>query len=507
MLKELYFFVKASIEKNQECNRFLVGLEAFPVIQVHVKNLSKETVVCGSSLAILLGHFGRCTSKFMYMDNLIEYIRVDQFLSSVGTSLDISIEYLGKSIIINNVKEIELFLDQLEEDVVPRAQRANRTRGCVFGQAIGDAIGLHTEFMPKLQALMYKEEFVLPQKMYLDQHRFRWIPGQWTDDTDQSLLVLLGWLHEYDVVTKTSHFGPVGFAARLKIWVDQGLMAVNKLPFGLGATVGRVVSDPQFIVNPAQVAFDYWERTGRVMAPNGAVMRATMTGLFHQSLIETLKFSCSIAQTTHADPRCLYSAGIVSSLVYFFVNGFRFSEALLSHVVDFVTATISTMIDYPQNVTQNDCWLKPHEFLHCTLEELKLDEPQKIGYTYKCLGAGIWAIRQYPQKSFRQIISEITREGGDADTNCAVAGGLLGALIGYDDLPEDWKSGLRDGAWLFEKANDVCNARAYTGDRFLREKSKDTEPHAGKVVCTPVEIYERYTEIMVATQGRMGTMS
>jgi len=38
-------------------------------------------------------------------------------------------------------------------------------------------------------------------------------------------------------------------------------------------------------------------------------------------------------------------------------------------------------------------------------------------------------------KSYHEIISQITKEGGDANTNCAVVGGVLGALIGYDILP------------------------------------------------------------------------
>ena len=38
------------------------------------------------------------------------------------------------------------------------------------------------------------------------------------------------------------------------------------------------------------------------------------------------------------------------------------------------------------------------------LKELKLDESKKIGYTYKTLGAGFWALRQ---KDFRTALQEI----------------------------------------------------------------------------------------------------
>ena len=42
-----------------------------------------------------------------------------------------------------------------------------------------------------------------------------------------------------------------------------------------------------------------------------------------------------------------------------------------------------------------------------SLEKLKLDEDGKIGYTYKCMGAGFWALRQ---QDFRASLEAITFE-------------------------------------------------------------------------------------------------
>ena len=39
-------------------------------------------------------------------------------------------------------------------------------------------------------------------------------------------------------------------------------------------------------------------------------------------------------------------------------------------------------------------------------------------------------------------ILEIVLSEGDADTNAAVAGAILGAKFGIDQIPEEWKSGL-----------------------------------------------------------------
>ena len=51
-------------------------------------------------------------------------------------------------------------------------------------------------------------------------------------------------------------------------------------------------------------------------------------------------------------------------------------------------------------------------------------------------------------KDFKTSITELTLEAGDADTNGAVAGALLGCKLGYDQLPKDWLDGLLEKEWL-----------------------------------------------------------
>ena len=57
-----------------------------------------------------------------------------------------------------------------------------------------------------------------------------------------------------------------------------------------------------------------------------------------------------------------------------------------------------------------------------------------LGYTYKCIGSGFWATRY--GTNFRTSITELVLEGGDADTNGAVAGAMLGCKLGFKALPK-----------------------------------------------------------------------
>lgn len=43
----------------------------------------------------------------------------------------------------------------------------------------------------------------------------------------------------------------------------------------------------------------------------------------------------------------------------------------------------------------------------------------------------------------------------DADTNAAVAGALLGARIGYNNLPKEWVAGIKYSKFLDDKINQL----------------------------------------------------
>lgn len=91
------------------------------------------------------------------------------------------------------------------------------------------------------------------------------------------------------------------------------------------------------------------------------------------------------------------------------------------------------------------------------LSNLKLCESNTIGYTFKCVGAGFWALKQ---TDFRYALEQIVRNGGDADTNGAVAGALLGCKLGIKALPSTWLDGLVYKTWLDDKINKYLDLLA-----------------------------------------------
>ena len=66
-----------------------------------------------------------------------------------------------------------------------------RFLGTIFGQAVGFAFGLSTEFMSKQEVeRFYPNGIENYSQIVQDDHRHRWQRGDWTDDTDMMLCIL-----------------------------------------------------------------------------------------------------------------------------------------------------------------------------------------------------------------------------------------------------------------------------------------------------------------------------
>jgi ADP-ribosylglycohydrolase len=63
------------------------------------------------------------------------------------------------------------------------------------------------------------------------------------------------------------------------------------------------------------------------------------------------------------------------------------------------------------------------------------------GYVLNSLKLSIAALLD--PRSFEDVLVDVVRIGGDSDTNGAIAGGLLGARDGIENIPERWLEKLQ----------------------------------------------------------------
>jgi len=291
----------------------------------------------------------------------------------------------------------------------------DRIKGLVYGHALGDAIGLGTEFMNKRQIkIFYPNGYSSYAQTVFDKHRSRWQKGEWTDDTDQMLCIL-------ESILNTHQVDEIDVARRIHHWAYTGGR-------GLGQTVYAVITSPRFLLDPHEVAREVWVKSGKNNAANGAIMRTSILGAWDYKDQEKVKANTEkIAKITHFDPRCIGSCVVLTTAISKLLSDECSDEQLIGFAIEQSKL-------YDERISE---YLKMSRLKELSL--LQLDESQSIGYTLKAMAAGFWALQQ---DDFKRAILEIVNEGGDADTNGAVAGGLLGAKLGFSALPKDWIEGL-----------------------------------------------------------------
>jgi hypothetical protein len=126
-----------------------------------------------------------------------------------------------------------------------------------------------------------------------------------------------------------------------------------------------------------------------------------------------------------------------------------------------------------------------------SLKDLELDDSYKIGYVYKTLGAGLHLLRLTMRDTtngtlksralaFEPLITDLIMLGGDADTNACFAGALVGAYLGYANLPLNWCNGLRHGSWLMGKAEGLCQMLGVADGEYVGSADKETARDGGR---------------------------
>jgi ADP-ribosylglycohydrolase len=307
----------------------------------------------------------------------------------------------SSSLIMNDIKNLE-----------------DRFTGALFGQAVGDALGLGAEFMSKKDvAWYYPDGLTHYDQIIQDAHRKRWKQGSWTDDTDQMTMIL-------DSLLEKGEVDVADIARRFWNWV---FMARGE---GIGNTTYSVLNYKNFITDPHTASTAIWEESGRNLAANGGVMRTSVVGLWDFNDSEKIKQNAAnICKLTHADPRCTGSCVVVSLLINGLVKG-RIADN------DFFDEMIMISKDYDERI---------QPYIETALNSadvslLSLDDNDGTGYTLKCLSAGIWALSH--AATFEEGLLSVINEGGDADTNASVAGALLGARFGLSSIPKHLVEGL-----------------------------------------------------------------
>lgn len=297
-------------------------------------------------------------------------------------------------------------------------KRHDPIHGCLLGTAVGDAIGLPYEGMrpEKIAKLVGNRRL---------RHRFLFGRGMVSDDTDHSMFVAQALIQFPDDSEK--------FAKCLAGYLKRWLLC---LPAGIGlATLKSLLK--------LWLGFGI-HRSGVYSAGNGPAMRSAIIGArFSKQREKRMEFVRASTLLTHTDPKAEYGAQAVAAMAALVARNDDPMKRPSIVEVEQELRSVSDDVEWGTIVDQILIACETGRVLSA-LEDQRTAEVKGIsGYVYQTVPVAIaaWWIEY---GDFQRTVESAIRLGGDTDTVAAIAGGLAGASLGSDGIPEDWISGIKD---------------------------------------------------------------
>jgi ADP-ribosyl-[dinitrogen reductase] hydrolase len=282
----------------------------------------------------------------------------------------------------------------------------DRIVGSVLGLALGDALGAPFE------GRMLEE---VPDP--LPALELSWMglpPGSTTDDTAMARNLVRS-------LVARGELDPDDLVARHLEWFRSG-------PPEVGAFTRRVFSRVDRGEDAFEAARVVWEERGpEVSAGNGSVMYCAPLGLAYADRAEELaRVAPTLSALTHYDERCRTAVLAVTLAVAALVRGQSAEGALAAALAAVVDREGGEELEY---------------LVEMAGVGRRIDGPDQ-GFCLFTAGVGLQSL--LGTGDFETELRRVVSLGGDTDTNAAVAGALLGALVGEGGLPHAWLDRLQD---------------------------------------------------------------
>jgi ADP-ribosyl-[dinitrogen reductase] hydrolase len=282
---------------------------------------------------------------------------------------------------------------------------ADRVVGACLGLALGDALGAPFEF---LRARNVPDPIPALERAWLDQP-----PGSTTDDTAMAQNLMRS-------LAERGGFDADDLVARHLAWFRSD-------PPDVGTLTGRVLRRVAKGEDAVAVARDVWAQRGpEVSAGNGSVMYCAPLGVAYANRPDELAtLAPALSALTHYDGRCRTAVLSVALAAASLVRGGPAETAARS--------ALDAVIE-----------LEGGEELEHLVGAIGVSRPidgPDQGFCLFTTGIAFQALLR--GGTFESELRRVVSLGGDADTNAAVAGALLGARDGARALPTEWLDRLR----------------------------------------------------------------
>ncbi len=286
-----------------------------------------------------------------------------------------------------------------------------RILGGILGVAVGDALGVPVEFMPR-QELLKK-----PVKEMTGYGSHNQPPGTWSDDTSLTLCLVESLCEAgYDLADAGKRFVR---------WYREGYWTPIGEVFDIGNATRQAILRLECGIDPVLAGLADERSNG-----NGSLMRILPASLFFAGSEDRVMYDavCKISSITHSHPRSQLGCTFYSLLVQELLKGSSPGSAY------------QEMIRRAQKIREGSVLAGEltnyQRILDGSLQGLDEKEICSDGYVVSTLEAAIWCLLN--NSDFSGTVLAAVNLGADSDTTGAVAGGLAGVCYGFGSIPQKW---------------------------------------------------------------------
>ena len=304
----------------------------------------------------------------------------------------------------------------------------DKIKAVMIGHAVGDALGVPVEFCER------DELAAKPVTDMVGYGTYPYPEGCWSDDTSMSLAALdslaSGKLDFDDIMVKFGEW-----------YYDDEYTPTGEM-FDVGNTCSYAIDNYFAHHKPVEEC----GLTGERSNGNGSLMRIHPFVLYayakQMSIDEWLGVIVKASALTHAHDRSK-----IGCLIYTFV--------LMSLLKDKGKGGIEDGLKKAKRYLNACAEFTPYERIFKNdFVTLPRDEIKSSGYVVDTLEAALWCL--LTTANYHDCVLEAVNLGDDTDTVASIAGGLAGALYGYDAIPKEWLDTLKHRDYIEEMCERAC---------------------------------------------------
>lgn len=306
-----------------------------------------------------------------------------------------------------------------------------RSRGALLGLAVGDALGATLEFSEP-RAPPFPTLATGPHRDIVGGGPFRLVPGQVTDDTQMACCLAAS-------LRARGRFDLDDVAGRYVAWQEHA--------FDIGVQTAAALNAVREGTPPARAGFELWSRAPQLPAGNGSLMRTAPIAVLLGD--EEARRAAALADSalTHYDPRCRLACAAFDAAVAFALRGSATpgtARDAAARELGLAAAALraegceASSVDAAARALEEDLALASRDDPQLLGPELHLHRAQ--GFVRVAFRLAFWELLHAP--SFEDALVDAVNRGGDADTNGAITGALLGALHGESAIPARWRDAV-----------------------------------------------------------------